>query len=108
MIPTVWYIVELLMVENQRGSMNLLFQDYKYSVDRINKNKTTMWRCSKKNRGCLARVNTRGNNQLRIGIHPHIHGPVSAEESGKFGLPASRDIEREPFDIKDVLKLEFN
>lgn len=106
--PSVWYTVELQMVENRRGSLNLLFRDYKYnevwkSKARLakNNNSTTIWRCSRKDKGCLARLTTRAHNQLKLGLHPHNHLPIPSKRNSRkplIQLPAFVDIKQEPVD----------
>lgn len=119
MEPSVWYTMALHMVEKRRGNLNLLFQNYKYSevrdstkkiatstkLEMVSSNKTTTWRCSRRDKGCLARVITRGHNQLKLGIHQHNHLPVAASRGKRtkplVRLPKLGDIKREPVDIED-------
>uniref|UniRef100_A0A8D8BF89 (northern house mosquito) hypothetical protein n=1 Tax=Culex pipiens TaxID=7175 RepID=A0A8D8BF89_CULPI len=51
MQPSVWYTVQLQMVENQIGNISLAFRDYQYLKAQTNTNGTTNWRCHKKNKG---------------------------------------------------------
>uniref|UniRef100_A0A8D8CYE8 (northern house mosquito) hypothetical protein n=2 Tax=Culex pipiens TaxID=7175 RepID=A0A8D8CYE8_CULPI len=83
MQPSVWYTVQLQMVENQIGNISLAFRDYQYLKAQTNTNGTTNWRCHKKTKGCLGRVTTRGHNQLKIGLRPHNHPPFVARRKGK-------------------------
>lgn len=83
MVPLKWYTVELQMVENKKGNLNVMFRNHIYTKDKQYTSITTGWRCTRKNQACLARITTRGHNQLKIGIRPHNHPAMVASQKRK-------------------------
>lgn len=113
MEPKVWYTVELQLVENQRGYINLLFRDNWYGEVRRKEQKscsqTTTWRCSRRSRGCMARVTTCGRNQLKMGIHEHNHPPVVLKANRNkpyVPLPEFCNVQPKSIEVEDVVKVE--
>lgn len=119
MQPSIWYTVDLKLVESRRGNLNLLFQDYKFSEVKVRTNaikprkiindsdQKTTWRCSRRDKNCSARITTRGHNQLKIGPTPHNHLPaVGRGRDIKPLIRLPEHFEHQPVDIKDVVKLE--
>uniref|UniRef100_A0A8D8BDJ8 (northern house mosquito) hypothetical protein n=1 Tax=Culex pipiens TaxID=7175 RepID=A0A8D8BDJ8_CULPI len=85
MVPLKWYTVELQMIENKKGNLNVMFRNHIYAKDKQHTTTTTGWRCTRKNHACLARITTRGHNQLKIGIRPHNHpSMVPSQKRKKF------------------------
>ena len=93
-------------VESQRGQPMILYEGYKFTLKKVNKNNTKCWRCA--DRTCGGSVTTDSTNRV-VSVHQHSCIPsVAKSEIMKSRFRCKKRSQEEYTPIPQIFEEEFS